>query len=124
MKNLRMRWLVLAVPVVVLTSLIALALQSKKVDDNALKNATKGTEWLSYGMGWSEERYSTMTQINAQNTASSLSPGRMKSVPAMQPVRKQIRFMRMASSMASPTGASSSQSTRRPARRSGATSQR
>jgi len=67
MKNLRMRLLFLAVVAISLSSLIAFALQTKKVDDNALKNAPKGTEWLSYGMGWSEERYSTMTQINAQN---------------------------------------------------------
>ncbi len=41
--------------------------QTRRVDDNALKNAPRGTEWLSYGMGWSEQRYSTMTQINPQN---------------------------------------------------------
>jgi len=62
-----MRLLLLVVVAIGLGSLIAFALQTKKVDDSALKNAPKGTEWLSYGMGWSEERYSTMTQINAQN---------------------------------------------------------
>jgi quinohemoprotein ethanol dehydrogenase len=46
---------------------MAVQKQVKKIDDKALKDAPKGTEWLSTGMGWSEQRYSTMTQINAQN---------------------------------------------------------
>jgi PQQ-dependent dehydrogenase (methanol/ethanol family) len=41
--------------------------QVKKIDDKALKNAEKGTEWLTNGMNWGEQRYSTMTQINPQN---------------------------------------------------------
>jgi quinohemoprotein ethanol dehydrogenase len=41
--------------------------QTRRINDDALKNAPKGTEWLSHGMGWSEQRYSTMTQINPQN---------------------------------------------------------
>lgn len=66
-----MKWLLLGVPGIVLFTMMTIALQNqtqtKKVDDNALKNAPKGTEWLSHGMGWSEQRYSTMTQINPQN---------------------------------------------------------
>jgi hypothetical protein len=46
---------------------VALQQQVKKVDDKALKDAPKGTEWLSHGMGWSEQRYTTMTQINPTN---------------------------------------------------------
>jgi quinohemoprotein ethanol dehydrogenase len=45
----------------------AMALQTPRVDDKALKNAAKGTEWLSYGMDYSEQRYSTATQINTSN---------------------------------------------------------
>jgi quinohemoprotein ethanol dehydrogenase len=41
--------------------------QAQKIDDKALKAVGKGTEWPSNGMGWSEQRYSTMTQINPQN---------------------------------------------------------
>jgi quinohemoprotein ethanol dehydrogenase len=44
-----------------------LALQTPRIDDKALKNATRGTEWLSYGMDYSEQRYSTATQINTSN---------------------------------------------------------
>jgi quinohemoprotein ethanol dehydrogenase len=43
------------------------AQQVKKIDDKALKNAEKGTEWLSNGMNWGEQRYSPMTQINPEN---------------------------------------------------------
>ena len=43
------------------------AFQTPRVDDKALKNAAKGTEWLSYGMDYSEQRYSTATQINTSN---------------------------------------------------------
>src|SRR5262245_39311964 len=39
----------------------------KRIDDKSLKDAGKGTEWLSNGMNWGEQRYSTMTQINPQN---------------------------------------------------------
>jgi quinohemoprotein ethanol dehydrogenase len=49
------------------SGLATLALQTPRVDDKALKNAVKGTEWLSYGMDYSEQRYSTATQINASN---------------------------------------------------------
>ena len=63
----RTKWLLLGIPGIVLTTWMSLALQTRKVDDNALKNAPKGTEWLSHGMGWSEQRYTTMTQINPSN---------------------------------------------------------
>lgn len=41
--------------------------QVKKIDDKVLKDAGKGTEWMINGMNWSEQRYSTMTQINPAN---------------------------------------------------------
>ena len=48
----RMKWLLLGVPGIVLLTWTTLALQQqvKKIDDKALKDAGKGTEWLSIGM--------------------------------------------------------------------------
>ena len=71
MRSNRKQWLILIIPGVVLFTWMTLAVQQqvKKVDDKALKDAPKGTEWLSYGMGWSEQRYTTMTQINPQNVS-------------------------------------------------------
>ena len=43
--------------------------QVKKIDDEALKTAGKGTEWTINGMDWGEQRYSTMTQINPGNVS-------------------------------------------------------
>ncbi|MEP7352579.1 MAG: PQQ-dependent dehydrogenase, methanol/ethanol family [Acidobacteriota bacterium] len=61
----------LVVPVAVLLSLTTLvvAQQVKKIDDKVLKTAAKGTEWSMNGMDWGEQRYSTMTQINAGNVS-------------------------------------------------------
>ena len=67
----RMKWLLLGVPGIFLFTWMTVAVQqqARKVDDKALKDAGKGTEWLSHGMGHSEQRYSTMTQITPQNVA-------------------------------------------------------
>lgn len=46
---------------------ITLALQTRRVDYDALKNAAKGTEWMTVGQSYSEQRHSTLTQINASN---------------------------------------------------------
>src|SRR5262249_59371565 len=43
------------------------ARQTRRVDSNALKNAEKGTEWLTYGQSYSEQRYSTLKQIDTTN---------------------------------------------------------
>lgn len=67
MTQQRVKLLILAIPGVILTTWITLALQTRRIDDNALRNAARGTEWLSYGMSYSEQRYSTLTQINASN---------------------------------------------------------
>jgi PQQ-dependent dehydrogenase (methanol/ethanol family) len=64
-----MAWLCVGFPAILLfvgTSL-APGQQVKKIDDKALKAAGKGTEWLTNGMDWGEQRYSTMTQINPAN---------------------------------------------------------
>lgn len=46
---------------------LAVGQQVKKIDDDALKAAGKGTEWLTNGMDWGEQRYSTMAQITPAN---------------------------------------------------------
>jgi len=47
---------------------VALAQQPRKVDDAALRDAARtGEEWITYNLGWSEQRYSQLNQITAQN---------------------------------------------------------
>src|SRR6478735_366139 len=38
-----------------------------KIDDQALRDAGRGTDWVATGMNWSEQRYSPTTQISAAN---------------------------------------------------------
>src|SRR5579862_4581656 len=69
MTSKRMAWLLAGFPGIVLLTwaTVAVAQQVKKIDDKTLKDAGKGTEWVTNGMEWSEQRYSTMTQINPGN---------------------------------------------------------
>src|SRR5579863_5939204 len=47
---------------------IAMAQRPRQVDDALLKAGSKtGEEWVSYGVNWSEQRYSPLNQINATN---------------------------------------------------------
>ena len=62
------RLLIVIAGVVLMTGLVA-GLQTRRVDQNALKNADKGTEWLTYGRSYSEQRYSPLNQINATNVS-------------------------------------------------------
>jgi PQQ-dependent dehydrogenase (methanol/ethanol family) len=62
-----MKWVLLGLPGIVLMTWMTLALQSRRIDDNALKNAAKGGEWVTYGQNWSEQRHSTLTQITPEN---------------------------------------------------------
>ena len=49
---------------------IAMAQQSRPVDDAALREAGKtGEEWISYNVNWSEQRYSPLNQISANNVS-------------------------------------------------------
>src|SRR6185369_835355 len=64
-----MKWMIPAILGTFVAGIAVTALQTPRVDDKALKNAAKGTEWLSYGMDYSEQRYSTATQINVGNVA-------------------------------------------------------
>src|SRR5215831_17849401 len=45
------------------------AAQTRRVDDGAFKNAAKGTEWLTYGHTYSEQRYSPLKQIDTTNVS-------------------------------------------------------
>jgi quinohemoprotein ethanol dehydrogenase len=67
MKLQRMTWLLVGVPGILLVTWVALAMQTRRIDDNALKNAAKGTEWLTYGQSHSEQRHKTLTQITPVN---------------------------------------------------------
>ena len=56
------------VGVLVLTGWVAAALQTRKVDDGALKKAAKNREeWITHGRDYFEQRYSPLTEINASN---------------------------------------------------------
>ena len=65
----RMKSLLLGISSIVFFTWTTLAVQQqvKKIDDKTLKTAGKGTEWVSNGMNWAEQRYSTMAQINPEN---------------------------------------------------------
>src|SRR5690349_3825757 len=52
---------------IVLTAWIGFAQQTRQPDANALKNAAKSGEWLTYGGNYGETRYSTLRQIDATN---------------------------------------------------------
>ena len=47
---------------------VATAQRPRQVDDALLKSGSKtGEEWVSYGVNWSEQRYSPLHQIDASN---------------------------------------------------------
>jgi len=51
-----------------LAAWVVVAQQPRQVNDAVLKSGSKtGEEWLSYGVNWSEQRYSPLNQINASN---------------------------------------------------------
>lgn len=51
-----------------LVAWVAVAQQTRRVDDAALREAGKtGDEWITYNMNWAEQRYSPLNQINASN---------------------------------------------------------
>src|SRR5947209_3452981 len=61
--------LLLPLGAVILIVGIVAARQTRRVDQNALKGADKGTEWLTYGHTYSEQRYSTLKQIDTTNVS-------------------------------------------------------
>lgn len=46
---------------------VAVAQQPLRIDDAALRDAGRTGEWISYNLGWSEQRYSPLDQITSQN---------------------------------------------------------
>src|SRR6185369_1449288 len=63
----RLKWLLMPLAAIVFISGALAAWQTKRVDKNALKNAEKSAEWLTYGHSYSEQRYSTLKQIDTTN---------------------------------------------------------
>src|SRR5215468_7633640 len=63
----RLKWLLMPLAAIVFMTATVAAWQTKRVDKNALKNADKSTEWLTYGHSYSEQRYSTLKQIDTTN---------------------------------------------------------
>lgn len=67
---MRSHWirLLLVLFAVVLMTWGVLGVQTRRVDDNALKNSAKNAgEWLTVGQSYSEQRYSTLKQIDTTN---------------------------------------------------------
>jgi len=69
MRRNGLKWLPLVASGILVSTWISVAVQTPRVDNNALKNAAKGTEWLTYGHDYMEQRYSPLTRINASNVA-------------------------------------------------------
>src|SRR5947208_688126 len=69
MTRQRIKFLFLPLTGVLLTTWIAVGLQNRKVDDNALRNAgkTNTEDWLTYWLNLQEQRYSLLKQIDASN---------------------------------------------------------
>src|SRR5215467_12826698 len=69
--NMRALSFLPVVPGAILLAVLATArtplAQSRRVDDAALKAATTGNEWLTYGLAQSETRFSPLKDINAGN---------------------------------------------------------
>jgi hypothetical protein len=45
----RLKWLLMPIAAIVFITGIVAGRQARRVDDGALKNAGKGSEWLTYG---------------------------------------------------------------------------
>jgi PQQ-dependent dehydrogenase (methanol/ethanol family) len=70
MRAREMAWFMTGLGTVILTALTLTGQQPKKVDDAALKDAARNPqEWITYNLGWSEQRYSTLAQINDSNVS-------------------------------------------------------
>src|SRR5690349_7132260 len=67
MRLSRLKWMWMPLAIMVFITGMLVARQTRRVDQNALKSAEKSTEWLSYGHGYSEQRYSTLKLIDTTN---------------------------------------------------------
>ena len=93
----------------------------RTVDDATLRNAAKsGDEWTTYGLTPGETRYSPLNQINTTNVGRLGLAWSYDVGPRRRQPGSHAACLRTARSTASPTGASSSPSTRAPARKNGA----
>jgi quinohemoprotein ethanol dehydrogenase len=63
----RLKWLLMPLAALVFITGMVAAWQTRRVNDNALEDAAKSTEWLTYGHSYSEQRYSTLKQIDTTN---------------------------------------------------------
>jgi len=63
----QLKWLLMQLAAVILITGTVAGWQARRVDQSALKNADRGTEWLTYGHTYSEQRYSTLKQIDITN---------------------------------------------------------
>ena len=104
---------------------VALAQQPRKVDDAALRDAARtGEEWITYNLGWSEQRYSPLNQINASErepagTRLVRRHSRCRARQSAKPAGRHAAGVSTACSTASRRGASCMPSTPRPAKKSG-----
>jgi quinohemoprotein ethanol dehydrogenase len=65
----RLKWRLMPLAAMVFVTGMITARQTRRVDDGALKNAEKGTEWVTYGHTYSEQRYSPLKQIDTMNVS-------------------------------------------------------
>src|SRR5215813_5561695 len=65
----RLKWRLMPFAVMVFVTGMITARQTRRVDDSALKNAEKGADWVTYGRTYSEQRYSTLKQIDTKNVS-------------------------------------------------------
>ena len=65
----RLKWLLMPLAAIVFITGIIAERQTRRVDESALKNADKGTEWVTYGHTYSEQRYSPLKQIDTTNVS-------------------------------------------------------
>ncbi|MBZ5579811.1 MAG: PQQ-binding-like beta-propeller repeat protein [Acidobacteriia bacterium] len=62
------RWFLAVLIAAAVSTWTGVAQPARQVDDAALRNGSRdGAEWLSYGVNWGEQRYSPLTQVNADN---------------------------------------------------------
>jgi quinohemoprotein ethanol dehydrogenase len=62
---------------------VSVAQQPRKVDDAALRDASRsGEEWITYNGNWAEQRYSPLSQINA-TSITRLGPAWFADIPAV-----------------------------------------
>jgi PQQ-dependent dehydrogenase (methanol/ethanol family) len=66
MHGSRLKWLLPAVAMVLMTGIVA-ARQANRLNDSTLRNASTSREWVTYGHSFSEQRYSPLKEIDESN---------------------------------------------------------